>query len=186
MLFVATHAAQIDVYQKVKTQYEKFGGITNSKLPSVSDLASCRLTKRLFISDFDKYGVWMIVRPLSIAANSQNVEFERFAKVNKAQGLSVSTEGRVVVVTGHPYAMFVFDHNGTLEKCVDLAGIGIEDPYQAVLDQDCNFIVCSGLHVDQSHRLTRISYSGQSVVRTNNRPLLEEFRCKVMQDVKRC
>ena len=171
MLFVATHAAQIDVYQKVKTKYEKFVGITNSKLPSISDLASCPCTKRLFISDFEKFGVWMITSPLSITANSQNVEFERFVKVNQAQGLSVSAKGRVLVVTGHPYAIFVFDCNGIQEKYVDLAGIGIEDPYQAVLDVDCNFIVCSGLYENQTHRLTKISYIGESVVRTDNRPM---------------
>ena len=167
ILLVATHATQIDVYKMTETGNAKLGGIPNLKLPNISDLAACRLTKRLYISDFDKFGVWMITNPVSVAENncSGPVAFERFAKVNKAQGLSVSAEGRVVVVTGMPYSIFVFLLDGKLDKHVDLTGTGIEDPYQAVLDLDYNFIVCSGLHTNQRHSVSRISYSGKVQVR---------------------
>ena len=83
--------------------------------------------------------------------------FEHFAMVTKAQGLSVANDGRVVVVTGLPFSVFIYLPNGYIIMSIDLAELGIEDPHQAVLDSDMTIIVCSGLHKHQKQCVSMIS-----------------------------
>ena len=122
-VFIATHAKEIDVYLKSEAGYIKLPGISNARLQSMSDLAACSRNRRLYVSDFVDYGIWMIEKP-----ELNEAQFKRFASVKKAQGLSVTVDGCVIVVTGLPYSLFVFMSDGSQQKYIDLTARGIEDP----------------------------------------------------------
>ena len=159
-VYIITHAGQIDVYVKKGFRYEQTNGIPTPDLPGPSDIAACQLTQRLYVSDAVIDRIWMLCNPLS-----DNPTFERFAKVTKANGLFVASDGRVVVVTGIPCSILVYLPSADLIVRLPLVSTIIKDPYQAVLDSYDNFIVCSGLYSNQKHSVIKISQDGKILVR---------------------
>ena len=159
-VFILTQYEEIDVYRKNASQYRKLRGIQISELVTPSDVAACKIKGRLYISDSRNYGIWQVRRPLDA-----NAEIKKFVEVRKAKGLSVTPDGRLVVITEVPHNIFVYLPDRRLSMQVSLSNLKIEAPFQAVLNEDDQFILCSGLTKNQSHKVLKISSTGLVQVR---------------------
>ena len=155
-----THAGQIDVFLKKGEDYDKLDSIAiRDLLPAPSDLSACARLKRLYISDLEIDVVMTIEPPYS-----GKECFRHFAKVIKPQGLSVSPDGRVVVATGLPYSVYLFNCDGSQNRHVSLTKTMIEDPYQVILVEEDNLIVCSGLYAEHKQSISKMSIDGVVLV----------------------
>ena len=161
-VFIITHAGFIDVYRKTGSEYMKLSAIPNNDLPSPSDLAACRRHQRLYVSDLQLNGVWIIRKPFS-----ESAIFEHFAKVIQANGLSVTPDGRLVITTRLPYSIRVYQPDGKPILHIPLTGTNIEDPCQATLDSHDNFIICSGLDPNHRQSVSKMSNAGNVQVSTH-------------------